>query len=105
MQSSFLPTTEQQHNLSFLPVQQVTVILDTLRKIELSWIADEIETAIQRGRLITKEYAEAKGRKPKQGYTTIPFQEDEQLDIALKTIRTYFVVLNDAWVQAQENLS
>lgn len=88
----------------FRPASEVSLILSTLRNSPVSWMADEIEATIQRGKVVEKEYIEIRGRKPSVGSETVPLTSDEQLQIALETIKNYFVVLYDAWIQAQNEL-
>lgn len=90
---------------TFRPSDEVSSILQTLREVELEWMAEEIEGTIRGGRLKEITYSEqGKRRSRKTGYKTDPYDSHEQLELALRTLRNYFIVLYDVWAKVQEEL-
>ena len=84
--------------------QDVAKILSTLRDLNFSWIAEEIEGAIHSGKSIKKEIPEIYGRKTKKTSMTVPLTGEEQLILCLETIKAYFVELSDVWEKARINI-
>lgn len=90
---------------TFRPTEEVSSILQTLRTLELDWIAEEIEAAIRSGKLKEITYSEqGRRRTRKTGYKTVPYEDDEQLRLSLKTLYNYFIVLYDVWAKTQDEL-
>jgi hypothetical protein len=78
--------------------QDVAELLSTLRESNLAWMADEIATTINNGKVIQKSYRETgtQGRT-KRGTQSVPFTDDEQLEVTLVTIKRYMVDLEESW--------
>lgn len=99
----------------FSPNADITMILEALRETGLSWIADEIETAIRTGKQVSKETqryqqlgfgaTRAKSASRKEEIVTVPFDGDEQMSITTQTLRNYLVTLHKVWDSARRNLS
>jgi hypothetical protein len=86
-----------EENVSFRPVAEVAVILASLREIDLSWIADEIENVIRRGKFHPAPRSEGTVRRGETIPIT-PYDEYEQLRITIRTLRNYFVEVPDLWI-------
>lgn len=84
--------------------KDVAEILSTLRDLNFTWIAEEIEEAIQSGKSIKKEIPEIYGRKTKKASMTVPLTGEEQIVLCLETIKAYFVDLSDVWEKARANI-
>lgn len=90
---------------TFRPNDEVSPILQTLREAELGWIAEEIELSIRRGKLKEITYSEQGTRRTrKTGYKTVPYDDHEQLELTLKTLKNYFIVLYDISAIVEEEL-
>ena len=73
--------------------------------MSLDWIAEEIEAAIRGGKLKEITYSEqGKRRTRKTGYKTVPYDDQEQMGLSLKTLYNYFIVLYDVWAEALDKL-
>lgn len=114
--------------MEFKPSIDVMEILKTLNQIGFQWIGKEIELNIRNGKTENKEIENKSYEKPlfdsevptykRLGVpqrrktkisagelVSIPFNEDEQVLIALKTIKAYFVELHDVWSNVQQNIT
>ena len=68
----------------------------------LAWISVQIARTVRRGKLLHKQIHSTK-RPDKVGKSESalgPFSPEEQLEIALQTVHSYFVTLDDAWAEA-----
>lgn len=83
---------------------QVEELLTTLRspRLGLGWIADEIVNTIQLGKPSVKQYVEPGQKRRKRGQFTEPLNEREEMEAAIRILRSYFVNLHDLWNSAQE---
>ncbi len=84
--------------------EDVVSILKTLRDLKLDWIVDEIVESIQAGKTIFKETLEDNKNQSKKATMTVSFGDNEQIALCLNSIKSYFIDLNDVWIQAQKNL-
>ena len=100
------------------PGEALKAILDTLTKSGLAWIAEEIDSAIQAGKLVrhTKEQHLKRFPNEEQGplewshkkktqeelLELEPLTDAEKLKIALRVIQHYVTGLNKAWGIAQD---
>lgn len=76
----------------------VAEILKTLRDHNLAWMADEIALTINNGKIVKKSYRESgTSGRTRQGTMSVPFDNEEQLEVALTAIKSYMVDLEEAW--------
>ncbi len=85
---------------NFQPTEDVIFILSSLRLAELSWIAEEIETGIRNGHLVARVHR----GEDQDEHILVPFDADEQLRIALRTIQRYTIEMHKAWLWTKEKL-
>jgi hypothetical protein len=73
-------------------INDVRELLEILRETGFEWVANEIHQVIKEGKAIDKpqeEKASGARNREKTETATVPFSDDEQLAIALSTIREY----------------
>ena len=68
-------------------------ILKTLRQSELDWMADEIEDAVESGKMVYMREIEPYLKAAGEAFAVVPIPESEELEVCLNAIKTYFVDL------------
>lgn len=89
-------------NQSFEPNEDIAEVLRVLRANGISWIADEIEERILAG---TVERKRQEGKRRGQYDDPRALTDDEQVEVLLRALRNYLVVLPKAWNSAVETLT
>ena len=77
--------------------EQVIQLLSTLRESNLSWIAEEINEAIDQGKSILKEKREIQDRQGvylrKNDLETISLSPEEEMSLMLRSLNNYLIEL------------
>lgn len=83
----------------------VQKLMVSLRRLDLDWIAEEVESVLQEGKSIDK--SDEPGIEPAsetRGSVVVDYSEEEQLRITLRTLQEYFVTLHKCWAEAEANV-
>lgn len=83
--------------------EDIEQLRELIRGLKLDWLDEEIEEIFTAGKLQEKEFQEGKKRKDK-GIERIPFSEEEQLKIIIKSLQNYFILLPQIQSEADKEL-
>lgn len=71
----------------------------------LAWISVQISRTVRRGKLLQKQiHSDKRSAKVGKSESALgPFSAEEQMEIALQTVHSYFLTLDDAWAEASSS--
>jgi len=96
----------EDNQIEFKLDENIEILLDSLRKLDLAWIGDEIQDAILEDWLGVRESIVVNPAFDwKEDQTVRKVRGRGQETVALSVLRNYFVELFDVWKEAQVQLS
>ena len=72
--------------------EEIKQLRQLIKELKLTWLDEELDEIISTGKLIEKEKIKGE-KKSVQGIQQVPYNDAEELEIIITTLRNYFVTL------------
>lgn len=83
--------------MDFAIAPEVKELLELIKEAKLDWIADEVQEELEMGRTFEKKVMEPGQKKISELYQTVPFNNKDQLRMAVQAIQRYTHDLYNIW--------